>query len=61
MAPHAMMRGADGKAVPRKEEFDWSPVASDFSVHCPTGAIQLIRTQAATPPSSVAMPAAAER
>jgi NTE family protein len=61
MAPHAMMRGADGKAVPRKEEFDWSPVASDFSVHCPTGAIQLSRSQSPTPSSSVAMPATAER
>lgn len=46
MAPHAMMRGMDGKAVPRQDEFDWSPVASDFTVHCPTGAIQLTRAAA---------------
>ena len=43
MAPHAMMRDADGKAVPKQAEFDWSPVASDFSVHCPTGAITIER------------------
>jgi len=43
MAPHAMVRGVDGKAVPRQAQFDWSPVDSDFSVHCPTGAIGLER------------------
>ena len=43
MAPYAMTRGVDGKATPRQSEFDWSPVDSDFSVHCPTGAILLER------------------
>ena len=43
MAPHAMVRGVDGKAVPRQAQFDWSPIDSDFSVHCPTGAIGLER------------------
>ncbi|MCC7054680.1 MAG: patatin-like phospholipase family protein [Gemmatimonadaceae bacterium] len=43
MAPHAMVRGADGKAQPRALDFDWSPVDSDFTVHCPTGAIGLHR------------------
>ncbi|HYW51814.1 MAG TPA: ferredoxin, partial [Gemmatimonadaceae bacterium] len=42
-APHAMMRGADGKAMPIRDEFDWSPVDSDFSVHCPTRAIVIER------------------
>lgn len=44
MAPHAMVRGVDGKAVPRHAEFDWSPVDSDFTVHCPTGAITMERS-----------------
>jgi NTE family protein len=39
MAPYAMARGEDGKAVPTQPVFDWSPVDSDFVVHCPTGAI----------------------
>jgi NTE family protein len=43
MAPHAMARGEDGKAVPKQLEFNWSPVDSDFTVHCPTGAIELRR------------------
>ena len=43
MAPYAMMRGEDGKAIPRQKEFDWSPVDSDFTVHCPTGAIGMER------------------
>ncbi len=41
MAPYAMTRGEDGKAVPTQRTFDWSPVDSDFTVHCPTGAILL--------------------
>ena len=45
MAPYAMTRGEDGKAVPRQMSFDWSPVDSDFTVDCPTGAIQLERTR----------------
>lgn len=43
MAPYAMTRGVDGKAVPTKSSFDWSPVDSDFTVHCPTGAIMIER------------------
>ncbi len=43
MAPHAMVRDLDGKAVAKQPAFDWSPVASDFSVHCPTGAITIER------------------
>jgi NTE family protein len=44
MAPHAVQRDAEGKATPRQAEFNWSPVDSDFSVHCPTDAIGLERT-----------------
>lgn len=47
MAPHAMTRAADGKAAPVQAEFEWSPVESDFTVHCPTGAIQITRRDAA--------------
>ena len=43
MAPHAMKRDADGTAVPIQPEFDWSPIESDFTVHCPTQAILLQR------------------
>ncbi len=43
MAPYAMTRGVDGKAVPLQSRFDWSPVDSDFTVHCPTGAISMQR------------------
>ena len=43
MAPYAMQRAADGKAVPRAPEFDWSPVDSDFTAHCPTNAIGVHR------------------
>lgn len=43
MAPYAMRRAADGKATPVRTEFDWSPVDSDFTVHCPTAAIGLHR------------------
>jgi NTE family protein len=43
MAPYAMARDMNGKATPRQKEFDWSPVDSDFTVHCPTGAILLER------------------
>ena len=50
MAPHAMVRGEDGKAMPRQQHFDWSPVQSDFSVDCPTGAISLERGAAAGTP-----------
>ncbi len=52
MAPYAMVRGMDGKAVPRQSRFDWSPVDSDFSVDCPTGAISLQR-QAMPAPGAV--------
>jgi NTE family protein len=44
MAPYAMARGVDGKATPLQPEFDWSPVDSDFTVHCPMGAIEMQRT-----------------
>lgn len=43
MAPYAMARGETGKAVVRQPEFNWSPVESDFTVHCPTGAIEMER------------------
>ena len=46
MAPHAMVRDTDGTAIPVQSEFEWSPVESDFTVHCPTGAIQLTRAPA---------------
>ena len=46
MAPHAMARGETGKAVVRQPEFNWSPVESDFTVHCPTGAIEMERERA---------------
>lgn len=49
MAPYAMMRGEDGKAVPKQASFEWSPVESDFTVDCPMGAIQ-IETQHNTSP-----------
>ena len=49
MAPHAMLRGADGKAAVRQPVFDWSPVDSDFTVHCPTGALTLEREPLAVP------------
>lgn len=43
MAPYAMARGEDGKAIAKQPEFNWSPVDSDFTVHCPTGAIEMRR------------------
>jgi NTE family protein len=43
MAPHAMRRGAEGKAEPVQAEFDWSPVDGDFVAQCPTGAIVMER------------------
>lgn len=56
MAPYAMARGEDGKAVVRQEEFDWSPVDSDFTVHCPTGAIGMERTMAGLSPRPPVQP-----
>lgn len=44
MAPYAMTRAVDGKATPKQSAFDWSPVDSDFTVHCPTDAIRLEHT-----------------
>ncbi|MDZ7631237.1 MAG: patatin-like phospholipase family protein [Gemmatimonadaceae bacterium] len=44
MAPYAMIRSVEGKAVPKQAEFNWSPVDSDFTVHCPTGAIAMERS-----------------
>ena len=43
MAPHAMRREPDGTAAPLQPEFHWSPMESDFTVHCPTQAILLQR------------------
>jgi len=48
MAPHAMVRSEDGKAVPLQASFDWDPVDSDFTVHCPTGAISMKGAAAAS-------------
>ncbi|MES3035891.1 MAG: patatin-like phospholipase family protein [Gemmatimonadota bacterium] len=58
MAPYAMVRGIDGKAVPRQSEFNWSPVDSDFTAHCPTGAIKMGRSLIPTPQQQAALPAA---
>lgn len=52
MAPHAMARGEDGKAVALQRQFNWSPVDSDFTVHCPTEAIRITR-DAALPSAAV--------
>lgn len=57
MAPHAMVRDEDGKAVPKQAVFDWSPVESDFTVHCPTGAI-LLEHDMVSGPADVALPGA---
>jgi NTE family protein len=53
MAPYAMQRTATNLAEPKQREaFDWSPVDSDFSVHCPTGAIVLEREASPVPPTT---------
>lgn len=50
LAPEAMtLDPADGTAMPRNEEVEWSAADGDFVHHCPTHAIKAARLDLVTP------------
>ncbi|MCU0634660.1 MAG: patatin-like phospholipase family protein [Gemmatimonadaceae bacterium] len=41
IAPHALQMDAEGRALPRHPDVEWTPADGDLSRYCPTGALHV--------------------
>ncbi|MCU0647807.1 MAG: patatin-like phospholipase family protein [Gemmatimonadaceae bacterium] len=42
IAPHALQRDAEGRAIPLHPDVEWTPADGDLARYCPTGALHVV-------------------